>query len=64
MNKTDILENLFVFTDNRNPKKLPMAFWKMWGEISAKKVAFTEKKKKKKVVTFIIQQFHQSALCW
>lgn len=46
MSKTDILENLFVFTDNRNPEKLLMAFWKMWGEISAKKVAFAEKKKK------------------
>ena len=63
MSKTDMLENLFIVTDNRNPEELPMAFWKMWGEISAKKVAFTEKKKKKKV-TFIIQQFQQSALCW
>ena len=48
MSKTDMLENLFIVTDNRNPEELPMAFWKMWGEISAKKVAFTEKKKKKK----------------
>ena len=45
MSKTDILENLFVFTDNRNPEKLPMAFWKMCGEISAKKKLLLPKKK-------------------